>query len=228
MNKNYVIATHILLACFANNAHAAAKTYGERICNNAGFKCYQVKINDSWDSLFENPRIKEVVKLLNRTNVTLKSKMIIAIPENLQKATKSSIAPFSHSRATGGRETLLISQSKLAWGAYDKTGKLINWGPMSGGRNYCPDVKRACKTVNGNFSVFKIKDENCKSKTYPLGEGGAAMPYCMFFHEGYAIHGGYKLPGYHDSHGCVRTYVKDAKWLNKNFIKLGTRVIVTN
>jgi lipoprotein-anchoring transpeptidase ErfK/SrfK len=39
----------------------------------------------------------------------------------------------------------------------------------------------------------------------------------MFFHRGYALHGSYDVPGYNASHGCVRMFVKDAKWLNQEF-----------
>ena len=59
------------------------------------------------------------------------------------------------------------------------------------------------------------------------------MPYCMFFHTGFALHGSYEVPGYNASHGCVRLYKEDAKWLNEEFVELpafendkGTTVIV--
>lgn len=44
------------------------------------------------------------------------------------------------------------------------------------------------------------------------------MPYCMFFQGGFAIHGSSDLPGHHASHGCVRVLVKDAQWLNEEFV----------
>lgn len=208
---------------------ANAKTYSNKICNEPGLKCYKVKINDTWDSLFPNPRHRELVQKLNRANVSLRSKMIIAVPENLNKVNLMSVSPFKQKINTNGRETLLIKQSKLAWGAYNNKGQLIKWGPIAGGRSYCPDVGRSCRTVNGNFSVFKKKGAECVSNTYPLGKGGAPMPYCMFFAGGgYAIHGWDTLPGYNDSHGCVHTLHQDAKWLYQEFIKMGTSVIVTN
>ena len=40
----------------------------------------------------------------------------------------------------------------------------------------------------------------------------------MFFHGGFALHGSYEVPGYHASHGCVRMFVNDAKWLNEEFV----------
>lgn len=52
------------------------------------------------------------------------------------------------------------------------------------------------------------------------------MPYCMFFHGGYALHGSYKVPGYDDSHGCIRLFIDDARWLNEEFVKIGITKIV--
>ncbi len=52
------------------------------------------------------------------------------------------------------------------------------------------------------------------------------MPYCMFFSKYYAIHGSYDVPGYNASLGCIRVTPKDARWLNYNFIRVGTPVIV--
>ena len=58
------------------------------------------------------------------------------------------------------------------------------------------------------------------------------MPYCMHFFRGYALHGSRTVPGYADSHGCVRMFIEDARWLNEEFIDVpgegyqGTRVIV--
>ena len=59
------------------------------------------------------------------------------------------------------------------------------------------------------------------------------MPYCMHFFRGYALHGSEVVPGFRDSHGCVRLFIEDAKWLNEEFIIvpraggiIGTRVIV--
>jgi lipoprotein-anchoring transpeptidase ErfK/SrfK len=40
----------------------------------------------------------------------------------------------------------------------------------------------------------------------------------MYFHNGFALHGSYEVPGYNASHGCVRIFVNDAKWLNQDFV----------
>ena len=68
----------------------------------------------------------------------------------------------------------------------------------------------------------------CISHKFPLKtHGGAKTPYCMHFHpKGYAIHGYHEVPNYNASHGCIRVLPADAKWLNLNFLKVGSTVIV--
>jgi uncharacterized protein YcbK (DUF882 family) len=56
----------------------------------------------------------------------------------------------------------------------------------------------------------------------------------MFFAPYYALHGSPQVPGFNASHGCVRLFSEDARWLNENFAQapdsrnsiLGTKVIV--
>ena len=88
--------------------------------------------------------------------------------------------------------------------------------------------------MTGIFRVFSKENEHCKSDVYPVGKGGAKMPFCMYFHKGFALHGADDVPGYRASHGCVRMFVSDAKWLNESFVDIasdkneymGTKVVV--
>jgi lipoprotein-anchoring transpeptidase ErfK/SrfK len=53
------------------------------------------------------------------------------------------------------------------------------------------------------------------------------MPYYMpFYTSDYGFHGSPNVPGKHASHGCVRMFTSDAKWMNRNFAEKGTRVII--
>jgi lipoprotein-anchoring transpeptidase ErfK/SrfK len=52
------------------------------------------------------------------------------------------------------------------------------------------------------------------------------MPWAMFFHGGFAIHGSNEVPNYNASHGCIRLYPADARWLNQNVLNYGSTVIV--
>ncbi|MCS5712227.1 L,D-transpeptidase [Candidatus Berkiella aquae] len=124
-------------------------------------------------------------------------------------------------------DTIEVDLKKLTWVAYDGTGELIRSGRVSGGKDYCPDIGRECKTVTGTFTIFRKGGEDCKSTIYPVGRGGAPMPYCMFFHGGYALHGSNAVPNYNASHGCVRMAPEDAQWLNEDFVQEGlTQVVV--
>jgi lipoprotein-anchoring transpeptidase ErfK/SrfK len=122
--------------------------------------------------------------------------------------------------------TVVFSPRTLRWQAIDSKGKVVRTGRASGGRSYCPDIKRSCRTPSGSYRVISEGGPGCRSSRYPVGKGGAPMPYCMFFSKYYAIHGSPDVPGYNASHGCVRVPTSDARWLNQNFVSVGTRVIV--
>ena len=48
----------------------------------------------------------------------------------------------------------------------------------------------------------------------------------MYFHQGFTIHAAYEVPERPSSHGCVRVFPSAAKWINENFMQIGTRVII--
>ena len=100
-------------------------------------------------------------------------------------------------------------------------------GKGVGGKDFCPDINRPCRTIEGTYAVYRIENEDCTSKTFPIGEGGGApMPHCMFFHKGYAIHGSNLLPDENASHGCIRVTKPAAQWMNENYLKPGALVKV--
>jgi len=128
------------------------------------------------------------------------------------------------SRISGGN-VVKVDLGNRTWAAYDGQGSLVKSGRVSGGKDYCPDIHRHCRTVTGTFTIYSKQGPGCISKRFPVGRGGAKMPYCMFFHGGYALHGSYEVPNYNASHGCVRMVPSDAQWLNQNFVRVGsTRV----
>jgi L,D-transpeptidase catalytic domain len=125
----------------------------------------------------------------------------------------------------GAGKTFVFDPQSLRWFAY-YNGDLISTGRASGGRHYCSDIRRPCKTPVGIFRVSHKGGPECKSSKYPIGRGNAPMPWCMFFHGGFAIHGSWQVPNYNASHGCIRVPPSDARWLNQRFISSGTKVIV--
>jgi hypothetical protein len=128
--------------------------------------------------------------------------------------------------ATGQKE-FVFDPKAFAWAAYDQQGHRLMTGSASGGKDYCEDVGQPCRTVTGAFHVYNKHGLGCKSGEYPVETtGGAKMPYCMYFYRGYTIHAAYDVPMANASHGCVRVLPSAAKWLNEQFITIGTRVTV--
>lgn len=228
----FLLTSLFSIAKYKNNSKVP---YSTRLCALPEYDCIKVKRGDTWKKLWPKAETRDLVKRINRRNMRLYPGMTIAVPRNIENLSIWDVSPFPRYINIKGSKLILVDQNKLAWGAFNESGELQWWGPISSGQNYCSDVGRTCQTVTGGFQVFEKKGSDCISNIFPVEEGGGAkMPYCMFFYHGYALHGSAEVPGYRDSHGCVRLFTKDAKWLNNNFIELpseennqrGTKVIV--
>lgn len=227
-----IIGTYLISATTYSFAYTR---YGETLCNQPDYFCMKVKSQDSWDKLFPNIEERDMVKRINRMNIRLKTGMTIAVPKNIERLTIYDVSPFPRYIESDGEKTIYVSQKNLAWGAYDQDGELLWWGPISSGVDHC-NVSGGCTTPTGSFRVIRKQDIDCVSTVFPRranGEsGGALMPYCMHFFRGFALHGSYDVPGYRASHGCVRMFIEDARWLNEEFIDIpgggmrGTRVVL--
>ncbi len=226
----------ITLCLFASLLQAAT-LFGETFCHSDDYMCVTIAKSDTWDSLFPNEKEQDLVMRLNRMNTALKPGMVIAVPKNLNQLTIYDIAPFPRYIEPMGEKTIFVNQSQLAWGAYDAEGQLVWWGPVSSGSGHCAKSDGDCLTPSGSFRVIRKQDADCISTVFPRranGEsGGAEMPYCIHFLRGYALHGSTEVPGYRKSHGCVRMFTEDARWLNEEFVELpgagglkGTPVII--
>lgn len=210
--------------------------FGEKFCNDPDYFCFNVKAHESWDSLFPDAEIRDLVKRLNRMNIALSKEIILAVPKYIERLSVYDIAPFPRHIDTNGEKIIFINQQELAWGAYDEEGELIWWGPVSTGSLQCVGVYGGCNTPVGTFRIIRKQDFDCRSSTFPRrpdgNSGGAKMPFCMHFFRGYALHGSEDVPGFRTSHGCIRMFTEDARWLNEEFIDLpgfgmkGTRVVV--
>lgn len=134
---------------------------------------------------------------------------------------------FPEQREATGRKVFIYDPKVTAWAAYDANGMRVKTGRGSGGKDFCEDTGRGCRTVTGTFKVYSKKGPECTSSLYPIETGGGArMPYCMHFSGSYSIHGAYEVPDYNASHGCIRVLPSAAQWLNEDFIDIGTTVIV--
>lgn len=214
-------------------AQAEPIYYGKILCTYPNYTCSTVKHGETWEKLFPNERERDLVQRVNRTYNRLVPGQVLVIPKRIASTTLLDLAPFPH-RISDTERQIVVDQDKLAWGAYNEEGQLVKWGPIASGRDKCSDSANSCRTLTGVYRVFSKEDSHCKSDIFPIGRGGAKMPFCMYFHKGFALHGADDMPGYRASHGCVRLFNDDAKWLNLNFVeisepandRMGTKVIV--
>ena len=228
MNRTFFLTFASLMLClFMKSGLAESKYYGAHLCAYPGFKCVKVKRGDSWKKRYPNPRHREIVKRLNRTNMSLSARRWLVVPLNIETLDYMDLSPFPRNIPPNGQKRVIVNLSRHAFGAYNEVGQLKHWGPVSGGKGWCPDINRQCETALGSYRVTHKKGPGCASNRFPIEtNGGAPMPYCMFYYKGYALHAS-TLPGYHASHGCLRLFKTDARWLNTDFISVGTTVIVT-
>ncbi len=210
--------------------------FGESLCHLPDYFCVKAKHGDRWETLFPNDEERDIIRRVNRMNIDLRTGMTIAVPKNIDRLTLYDVSPFPRYIEAMGEKTIYVNQNQLAWAAYDEEGELLWWGPISSGSEHCRSDEGTCVTPSGSFRMIRKQDMDCVSTAIPMGidgeSGGAPMPYCMHFFRGYALHGSDTIPGYKASHGCVRLFVEDARWLNEEFINVpeegmkGTRVIV--
>jgi hypothetical protein len=204
--------------------------YSKFLCKQSGYTCMEVKRGQTWESLWPDKDERRIIMRLNRKGTQLYAGVIIAVPTDyIDDSSYMQMAPFPETIEPSTRTTIIVDIDEQAFAAYDRAGYLIHWGPVSTARGWCPDIERSCNTPRGTFYFYSKGGPGCYSTIYPVPYGGAPMPYCMYFHNGFALHGSDEMPGYNASHGCVRLFYEDAQWLNQNFVELGrvgTKVII--
>lgn len=135
-------------------------------------------------------------------------------------------ASLSNRFNTGGERTFVFSPRYKQWAAYDSDGYMVAKGIANGGADFCEDLGKPCHTPSGVYRVRSKGSSECVSNKFPIGVGGAEMPYCMFFSGGYAIHGSPYISNQNGSHGCIRVHTSAARWLSQYFMNPGTKVVV--
>jgi lipoprotein-anchoring transpeptidase ErfK/SrfK len=88
---------------------------------------------------------------------------------------------------------------------YLEDDRVIASGPVSSGSVEHP-------TPTGSFRVLSKEKDKRSGKYTNYFDQNTPMPYSLQFYGPYFIHEGW-LPGYADSHGCVRLSYEDAKLL---------------
>ena len=236
MNKLVAVVV-LCLPVMAQVASAEDKPvyYGPGLCASPQYECVKVTHGESWAKLFPDEQQLDLVQRVNRSYNSLWPGKEIVVPRDLAHVTLLDLSPFPLKIAPENEKQIVVDQDKLAWGAYDEKGQLVKWGPVASGADRCSDNSSpTCRTMTGIFRIFSKEGERCKSNVFPIGKGGAKMPYCMYFHKGLALHGSADIPGYRASHGCVRMFTRDAKWLNEEWVDaanarnnfIGTKVVI--
>lgn len=232
MRNWFFLILFIVTLLFISPTHAL---FGKQLCKTTGYFCVKVKHGQTWERLFPNEHERSIAMRVNRMNTQIYPGIIIAIPDNIVTADIMDFSPFPRTIEAPQEKLVIIDPLLLAWGAFDVDGTLIRWGPVSAGADYCRDIDRRCHTKPGSYRIYSLGSSGCISHKFPLPNGGAPMPYCMYFNSGQALHGEPNgVPGYNASHGCVRLYVNDAEWLRYDFIESpnasnqyrGTRIVI--
>lgn len=125
-------------------------------------------------------------------------------------ATESPVPP-----TTVGKSIVVSTQNQRIY-AYEN-GELIHSHLVSTGRNETP-------TVLGDFKIYvKYVADDMSGPGYFLPD----VPYTMYFHRGYGIHGTYWHSnfGRQMSHGCVNLPIGEAQWFF-DWAEVGTPVRV--
>jgi hypothetical protein len=181
----------------------------------------------TWEELFGNGFAKVAIQKINRRNTIVWRNHCLAMPND-----QIVIPPLPRHDEKYQDKTVVIDLKQLAWVAYQH-GKLIMWGPANGGRGRCKeDGTMRCKTHVGIWKIFKKDKAVTKSSLYPVEclnkkDCGHPMYWKMQFHrDGTSLHGDRNLPGANISHGCVRLLKSDARWLSREFVEVGTSIVV--
>jgi len=151
----------------------ASSYYGGDLCAYDEFKCQKVKRSDTWAKLFPDEHQRELVKRLNRTSAPVTSRSWIVIPTDYSNLDYMDLSPFPQQLdEPTGKSHILVDLSDQAFGAYDASGQLVYWGPMSGGKGYCEDTNSYCRTAKGSFRIIRKQGPECVSSKFPLETDG--------------------------------------------------------
>lgn len=143
----------------AQEAAASAVNYGQTLCDTPGYYCRAVTTKDNWFTLFPNFQQREEVMRLNRTNVALMYKNWIVVPKSFKKTTYMDMSPLPKHINTHGEKEVYVNLGLFAFGAYDKTGKLVYWGPVTAvAKNVMTPIKLVRRSLE-NSAYFVSKEK---------------------------------------------------------------------
>ena len=105
------------------------------------------------------------------------------------------------------------------------TQRLIAW--EGGRRVYAVIVSTGKSSTPTHSGIFTIQSKRRTDRMRGPGYDVPNVPYAMYYHRGYAIHGAYwhNRFGTPVSHGCTNVAVNHAKWLF-NWSSVGTPIVI--
>lgn len=223
-------------------------TITQTLCARSGYHCIMVLAGDSWESLWPS-RIKRLaVQRVNRMNAPLLPGTTLAVPDNMTNIDSRSFSPLPLRINRQARRTVWIYLKLQAWGAYDYDGRLLHWGPLSSGSNFCAGTQKSCSSPTGDFNVRALSGAYCISERNPDGEcGGDGQGTCIYYstavvrnsqvdhNTNYALLAAQDLPGFPSTTGCFHLIPEDFHWLYSHFIymagnltDIGTSIKIRN
>ena len=142
-------------------------------------------------------------------------------PDAVAKALAASIALLVSTNGSAGAEVLINIDKSAQHLSVAVEGSVLHTWPVSTGR-------RGFGTPSGVFRPELLARRWFSHKYY-----NSPMPYSIFFHGGYAIHGSYEISrlGGPASHGCVRLHPSNARTLFSIVQSHGaenTRIVISN
>ena len=119
-----------------------------------------------------------------------------------------------------------LQQSQQRWIEINiSTQRLIAWQGKK--QVYAVTVSTGKASTPTYPGVFKIQRKHSTDRMRGSNYDVPDVPYTMYYHRGYAIHGAYwhNSFGTPVSHGCTNLPVKDAEWLYQ-WASVGTPIII--
>ena len=142
-----------------------------------------------------------VLKINRLDRKHIRSGELLVVPDANAGLMSVSPFPLKLEVARSMPKLILVSRGAQAFGAYE-FGELVRWGPTSTGKKSTP-------TSAGLFHTNWRARETRSSVN-----ANWILPWCFNIDNasGVSFHQ-FDLPGYPASHGCVRLFEEDAKWI---------------
>lgn len=183
----------------AHSAPAAGKTKPV-----PRFSTYQITTSKELMKLRESMGAKRFDELLKLNRIDLRHARqgdSLVVPVSPEDWLALSPYPSKWKEIEHQHKLILVSLRLQAWAAYEE-GRLVRWGPVSTGREASPTLVGLYHTNWRQQERRSTFNEEWQLKWY----------INLHNRNGISFHQ-YDLPGYPDSHACVRLAADDSEWI---------------